>query len=68
MKLNPSLTHFLSVLLLILPLFAGCGEDSEEMTAPEILTVKIEFTLPSPPPPIEPDGPVCKAGDILYHF
>ena len=32
MKLNPSVTHSLSVFLLILLLFAGCGEDSQEMT------------------------------------
>ena len=61
MKLNPSVTHSLSVLLLILLLFAGCGE---EMTGPEIATVKIEFTLPSPPTP-SVDGPFCKTGDIL---
>ena len=39
MKVNLSVTHSFSVLLLILLLFVGCGE--EEMTGPEIATVKI---------------------------
>ena len=66
MKLNPSVTHSFSVLLLILLLFVGCGEEmtDEEMTGPEIATVKIEFTLPNPPTP-SVDGPFCKTGDIL---
>ena len=62
MKLNLSLTHSFSVLLLILLLSVGCGE---EMTGPEIATVKIEFTLPNPPPTPTVDGPFCKIGDIL---
>ncbi|MDE0016832.1 MAG: hypothetical protein OXU51_11635 [Candidatus Poribacteria bacterium] len=66
MKLNPSITvalHSFSVFLLILLLFAGCAE---EMTGTEIATVKIEFTLPSPPSPTESvDGPFCETGDIL---
>ena len=63
MKLNLSVTHSFSVLLLILVLFVGCGE--EEMTGSEIATVKIEFTLPNPPPTPTVDGPFCKTGDIL---
>ena len=63
MKLNPSVTHSFSVLLMILLLFIGCGE---EMTGPEIATVKIEFTSPSPPTPSDSvDGTFCKTGDIL---
>ena len=64
MKVNQQVTRTLSILLLILLLLPGCGE--EEMTGPEIVTVKIKFTLPSPPTPREPvDGPFCKTGDIL---
>ena len=62
MKLNPSVTHSFSAFLLIVLLFTSCGE---EMTDPEIATVKIEFTLPNPPPTPSVDGPICKAGDIL---
>ena len=67
MKLNPSVTHSFSMLLLIVLLFAGCGEEEmtdPEMTGPEIATVKINFTLPSPPTP-SVDGPFCKTEDIL---
>ncbi len=62
-----TLSILLMTVLVSLSIFvAGCGEDSEETTVPEIATVKIEFTLPSPPTPTEPtDGPFCKAGDIL---
>ena len=62
MKLNPSVTHSFSVLLLVLLLLVGCGE---AMTGPEIATIKVEFTLPPSPPTPSVDGPICKAGDIL---
>lgn len=65
MKLNPSVTHSFLVLLLILLLSAGCGEEMEDSEIPKIATVKIDFTLPSPPVPLDVDGPICKQGDIL---
>lgn len=53
--------YLLTLALLLSAL--GCSETDDEI--PKIATVKIEFTLPTPPPPPEVDGPFCKTGDII---
>lgn len=71
MRFNQSIAHFfcftILIFLLASPFLIGCGD-----SLPETATVKVEIlSSPNPLTSVEPiaennpNGPVCKAGDIL---